>query len=846
MSNLSIIKFAFKDLRGGLSKFWIFFICLFFGVLTISSIGTFRESIKEGLQTEASEILGGDISLTLAYRGASSDELNEIKKISSSFTEVITFRSMVSTIDNGDEYNQALVQVKSVDQKYPLIGKVTIEPEISIKEALKKNGDNYGILVENNLLEQLNLEVGSNLKLGESLYKIRGTMSSIPDIGSNGFSLGSKVIVDTNSLENSGLLKQGTLYETNYYLKISNNKDLEAVKSLFLKKFYGKGFRWRDTRNPAPGIEAVVNRLYFFLTILGMSGLIIGGVGVSTSVTSYLNIKRGTIATLKTIGATNSILTRIYLIQILAMSFVGTSLGAITGSYLLKLAEPSLNAVIPFPLKVEVFIQPILISLILGILISLIFSLIPLFNFCDKKITDLYRSHSINSRLELPNLRQLLYMFGLIFTLIIIILLISPDITLALWFIFGSIFSFIILNLMSLFLKHSTKKLITTNKINKMLSLKLALASIGSENGENKSVLLSIGIGLIILATMGQIEKNLQFTLTNDIPKKAPLYFLIDIQKNQKESLIDSLKEKNLISDIKTAPMLRGFITKINNKDVSELKIDHWALRGDRGITYENKPTTAEKITKGEWWPSNYEGPPLVSFAQNEASELGLKIGDTITVNILGRDLTGTIYSFREVNFATMGINFLMVFNPSALINAPHTNIATIYAPKKYETEIIKIITQKFPNVTSVSVGETVKKVKDIILKSSLIIKWCAALIIFLGFFVIIGALSTSEQNRIFESSILKTLGASKKIILLSILLRSVIIGSFAGLVAIILGAIMSWVVISYFLNSEFSFFVSSAIWITLTGIFISLITSTFFAIKPINSKPAKILKTID
>ena len=158
-------------------------------------------------------------------------------------------------------------------------------------------------------------------------------------------------------------------------------------------------------------------------------------------------------------------------------------------------------------------------------------------------------------------------MFGLIFTLIIIILLISPDIKLALWFIFGSIFSFIILNLMSLFLKHSTKKLITTNKINKMLSLKLALASIGSENGENKSVLLSIGIGLIILATMGQIEKNLQFTLTNDIPKKAPLYFLIDIQKNQKESLIDSLKEKNLISDIKTAPMLRGFITKINNKE---------------------------------------------------------------------------------------------------------------------------------------------------------------------------------------------------------------------------------------------------------------------------------------
>ena len=846
MSNLSIIKFAFKDLRGGLSKFWIFFICLFFGVLTISSIGTFRESIKQGLQTEASEILGGDISLTLAYRGASLDELKEIEAISSSFTEVISFRSMVSTIDKVDEYNQALVQVKSVDQNYPLIGEVIIEPDISIKEALKKNGSNYGILVENNLLNQLNLKVGSNLNLGKSVYNIRGTISSIPDIGSNGFSLGSKVILDTNSLENSGLLKKGTLYETNYYLKIPKNRDLEVIKSLFFEKFSEKGFRWRDIRNPAPGIEAVVNRLYFFLTILGMSGLIIGGVGVSTSVTAYLNIKRRTIATLKTIGTTTSILTRIYLIQILTMSFVGTTLGALAGSYMLKLAEPSLNAVIPFPMRVEIFIKPILISLILGILISLIFSLIPLFNFCDKKITYLYRSHSINSRLELPNSRQLFYLFTLILTLIIIILLISPDIKLALWFIFGSIFSFIILNLMALFLKLSTKKLITSNKIHNMLSLKLALASIGSENGENKSVLLSIGIGLVILATMGQIEKNLQYTLTNDIPEKAPLYFLIDIQKNQKESLISLLKEKNLISDIKTAPMLRGFITKINNKDVSELKIDHWALRGDRGITYETKPTTAENITKGEWWPSNYNGPPLISFAQNEANELGLAIGDNITVNILGRDLTGTIYSFREVNFATMGINFLMVFNPGALINAPHTNIATIYAPKKSETQIIKIITQNFPNITSVSVRETVEKVKDIILKSSLIIKWCASLIIFLGFFVIIGALSTSEQNRIFESSILKTLGASKKIIFLSIILRSVVIGSFAGLVAILLGSLMSWVVISYFLNSEFSFFVSSAIWITLTGIFISLVTSTMFAIKPINSKPSKILKTID
>lgn len=846
MSNLSILKFAFKDLRGGLNKFWVFFICLFFGVLTISSIGTFRESIKSGLQEEATEILGGDISLTLAYRVASEKELEEIKKISTSLTEVISFRSMVSTINQENNYYQALVQVKSVDKNYPLAGKIKINPELSIEDALKKKGDKYGIIVEDSLLKQLNLKIGSDLILGKSTYNIRATLSSIPDIGSNGFSLGPKVILNTTSLKNTGLLNKGTLFETNYYLKTENNQDLENLKSLFFKKNFDKGFRWRDIRNPAPGIEAVVNRLYFFLTVLGMSGLVIGGVGVSTSVSSYLNLKRGTIATLKTLGSTTNMLSKIYLFQILIMSFLGTTMGAITGSLILQLAESTLIKIFPFPLSLGFFIQPILISMTLGILISLIFSLIPLFNFCDMKINYLYRAHSINSRFEIPKLKQIFYIVTLILTLIIIILLLSPDIKLALWFIFGSIISFIILNLMSFIIKHASKSLVNRYKFHKILSLKLAIASVGSENGENKSVLLSIGIGLIILATMGQIEKNLQSVLTNDIPKKAPLYFLIDIQKNQKEDLISLLKNEKLISDIKTAPMLRGFITKINDKDVSELNIDHWALRGDRGITYEAIPTTAEKITKGKWWPIDYDGPPLISFAQTEANELGLKIGDTITVNILGRDLTGTISSFRDVNFATMGINFLMVFNPQSLMNAPHTNIATVYAPKKFETKIVQTITQKFPNITSVSVAETVKKVQDIILKSSLVVKWCALVIIFLGFFVIIGALATSEQNRMFESSILKTLGASKKVILLSILLRSIIIGSFAGLVAISLGAVMSLVVVKYFLNGEFYFFISSAILVTSIGIMISLITSILFAIKPVRSKPAKILRTVD
>ena len=215
-------------------------------------------------------------------------------------------------------------------------------------------------------------------------------------------------------------------------------------------------------------------------------------------------------------------------------------------------------------------------------------------------------------------------------------------------------------------------------------------------------------------------------------------------------------------------------------------------------------------------------------------------------MNILGRDLTGTITSFREVNFATMGINFLMVFNPHSLSSAPHTHIASVYALPQSEATIIRTITRNFPNITSVSVRDTINKVQNTLVKLSLAVKWCALLIICMGFFVIIGALAASEQSRAFEASILKTLGARKSVVLFSFGLRSLIIGTIAGLVSLSISVIMAWVVISYFLKSTYTFNLDSGIWIVLIGISITVITSSLFAIGPLKSKPARVLRTAD
>ncbi len=842
----SVIKIAIRDLRGGLAKFRIFLVCLFLGVFAISLIGTFNVSVKAGLQKESAEILGGDISLNLAYRVASQDEINGIKGIASSFSEVISFRTMISDISDPSDTNHALAQAKGIDDKYPLYGNLIIEPAISIEDALREKNGIYGLIAEPLLIDQLQLTIGSLVKLGNSTFELRGKIINLPDAGSNTFSLGSKIIMYSSSLKDSGLLIPGTLYETNYYIKTSALENLENLKDTFTEMFFDRGFRWRDRRNPAPGIESFVDRLSFFLTVLGLAGLIIGGVGVSTAVDSYLNLKRETIATLKTLGATSSTLTKIYLLQILVLSLTGTIAGAVAGSGTFYALKPLLLSTIPFPLNFDFYLVPIINAMILGILISLIFSLIPLMKACGEKVTDLYRSKLIDGKSRIPSIREGIYVSGLIASLIILIVIMAPDKKLAMWFIIGTIFSFLALNIISFIAQKACMKLSSFGKINKLLTLKLALASIGNGSRENKSVLISIGIGLIVLATMGQIEKNLETSLKKDLPAKAPAFFLIDIQSGQKKPLIDVLRKQNLITDIKMAPMLRGFITKINNIEVSDLNIDHWALRGDRGITYEVTPTTAQNVTQGEWWPSDYKGPPQISFSQEEGQELGLDLGDTLTVNILGRDLTGTITSFREVNFATMGINFLMVFNPHSLSSAPHTHIASVYALPQSEATIIRTITRNFPNITSVSVRDTINKVQNTLVKLSLAVKWCALLIICMGFFVIIGALAASEQSRAFEASILKTLGARKSVVLFSFGLRSLIIGTIAGLVSLSISVIMAWVVISYFLKSTYTFNLDSGIWIVLIGISITVITSSLFAIGPLKSKPAKVLRTAD
>jgi putative ABC transport system permease protein len=373
--------------------------------------------------------------------------------------------------------------------------------------------------------------------------------------------------------------------------------------------------------------------------------------------------------------------------------------------------------------------------------------------------------------------------------------------------------------------------------------LRLALGAVGGPGGEATSVVLSLGLGLSVLAAVGQIDWNLRNAIATELPEVAPSYFVLDIQPDQIDGYSALLAANPGVKRVDTAPMLRGVITRINGKPAREVAGDHWVLRGDRGVTYSATPPAHTTITEGKWWPAGYTGPPQVSFAAEEAQEMGLKLGDEITVNILGRDVTATITSFREVDFSTAGIGFVMSMDPAALKGAPHSFISTIYADEDAEAAILGDLSRAYPNITAIRVRDVVNRVADILRAIAAAITWGAAATLVTGLIVLIGAAAAGEPARVFEAAVLKTVGAARGKILAYFALRSALLGAVAGLVAIAAGGIAGWAVMTFVMEADYGFEPVSAVLIVAGGAAVTLLAGLAFAWRPLAARPARVLR---
>ncbi|MEM7722611.1 MAG: FtsX-like permease family protein [Pseudomonadota bacterium] len=834
------IRIARRELRGGLKGFRIFLACLALGVAAIAAVGTVREAIQAGLTREGAIILGGDAEMSFTYRFATEDERDFMEAIATEVSETVDFRSMV-VVDRDGGPERGLTQVRGVDDVYPIYGEVELSPDIPLSDALAIT-DRPGAVMDQLLIDRLALNIGDIFRLGTQEFELRAALVTEPDGAAGGFGLGPRSIVSLEGLEGSGLLSPGTLYDSQYRLALPETANLAALRNDALTQFEETGLRWRDRRNGAPGVQEFVDRIGAFLVLVGLAGLAVGGVGVSAAVRAYLDGKIETIAALKTLGAEAKTIFAAYFLQIGLLTLVGVTLGLILGAIAPLLFAPLIAEQLPIPIAFAIYPLPLAEAALYGLLTALIFTLWPLARTDQVRAAALFRDASGPTR-ALPKPVYLILIAGLAVALVTIAVLLSGIPNLALGAAGGIAASLLLLALSAKGVRLLARRLARAKFMRGRTALRNALGAVGGPGSEATSVVLSLGLGLAVLAAVGQIDSNLRAAIQRDLPTVAPSYFFVDIQPDQLQPFLDRVEPDPAVSRVDTAPMLRGIITRINGTRAQDVAGDHWVIQGDRGVTYMAEAPPPEEIVAGTWWPDDYSGPPLVAFAAEEAMEIGIGVGDEITVNILGRDITAEIAALREVSFENAGIGFILTMSANALAGAPHTHIATVYAEEDAEAAILRDVAGDAPNITAIRVRDALDQVAEALRSLAVATSYGAAATLVTGFIVLIGAAAAGERGRVFEAAVLKTLGAARRQVLLSFALRSAMLGAAAGIVAIVAGALGGWSVMTFVMDTSYAFEPVSALAIIIGGAMATLIAGLAFALRPLAARPARVLR---
>ncbi|MEM9248482.1 MAG: FtsX-like permease family protein [Pseudomonadota bacterium] len=834
------LRMARRELRGGLRGFWVFLTCLALGVAAIAAVGSVRESIARGLEREGATLLGGDAEASFTYRFASDDERAWLASIATEVSEVVDFRSML--VVERDEVERGLTQVKAVDAAYPLYGEIRLEPAMALADALAGNGALPGAVIAPALADRLALAPGDTFRMGTQEFVLSALLTGEPDDAGDGFGLGPRTLVQTEALENSSLIEPGTLFETRYRVALSEGADLATLEDAAMDQFRDTGLRWRDSRNGAPGVSQFVDRLGAFLVLVGLAGLAVGGIGVSSAVRAYLDAKTEVIATLKTLGAESRTIFAAYFAQVAALASLGIVAGLVIGGLAPILASPILEARLPVPAAIALYPGPLLEAALYGALTALIFTLWPLAQTEQVRAATLFRDVADRGR-RLPRPIYLLATAALLALLVGAAAWFSQTWELALMTAGGILGSLILLALAAHGIRLLSRRLARSRLVRGRTALRLALGAVGGPGGATASVVLSLGLGLTVLACVGQIDANLRAAIARDLPEVAPSYFFVDIQPDQIDGFLARVEGDDAVSRVDTAPMLRGIITQINGQPARDVAGEHWVLDGDRGVTYAESPGARTTITEGTWWEMDYTGPPQVSFAAEEAEEMGLQLGDSLTVNILGRDIEAEITSFREVDFSTAGIGFILSMNPAALRGAPHTFISTVYAEEAAEAQILRDVAASYPNVTAIRVRDAIDRVTEVLAGIAAAVTYGASATLVTGLVVLIGAAAAGERARVFEAAVLKTVGAVRGQILAYLAVRSALLGLAAGSVAIVAGGIGGWAVTTFIMGTPWAFEPVSAIVVVAAGIIATLLAGLAFAWRPLATRPARVLR---
>lgn len=751
--------------------------CLFLGVGALAAIGSLTQAIERELAARGGLILGGDIEFAVSQRGAAPDERAAMATLGT----VSETASMQATAVGGTASDPLIVpiELKAVDGSYPLYGALTLADGRTVRAP-----DATRVLVAPALSERLALKPGGRFRIGSADFTIGGVIANEPDRLGEGFTLGPVAIVSLDGLARTRLIQPGSMYTGKYRVKLARGGGQAAIDR-FKARFPAGGWEAKTRDRAAPGAARFVERMGQFLMLVALSALVIAGIGVGNGVSSYLASRRGSIAALKVLGATSGTIARIYVLQIGAVAVVGILAGLLVGVAAVPAIVALAGNVLPVTPSFAIEWGPLLLAAAYGLLIALGFTAPPLVAAGTIPAAGLLRG--VFDERRAPWRRTLPWMAGAGLAVIALAMLSGSQPLLTASFLAAVAGMLLLLAGFGWLVRKGAASLPRASRP----LLRLAIAALHRPGARTGALVVALGLGLTLFVLLAAIRTSIDANIARTIPQRAPALFALDVPPDREAEFRATIRRVEPKADIATVPALRGTITGYGTTRVADLKTlpeGAWALRGERGLTFATTLPEGSELVAGRWWPADYAGPPLVSLDERLATALNLKIGDPLSYSLLGVERTARIASFRRINWDTLGFNYVMVFSPNAISDAPHNLAATIDLPPDGESKVMRALLKPFPSVSVIEVRGVIGQVRDLVGQMAAAITAVTSVAVFAGIAVLIGAIAAAREARTYDSVILRTLGATRVQVLASYAIEYAFLSAALAILALILG----------------------------------------------------------
>ena len=832
-------RIAARDMRGGVRDLWLLAGGVFIGAAAVALVGATSESLINGARQGALESIGGNLSLRLYHRPPSENELSIIRREGDvSITAELRPMARASKNKHG-EGASLLVELKGIDQQYPLYGTVEITPTQNIHKTLNQNGNAYGAVADKALFDQLGLDLGDSIQIGDAQYQLRGVLVAEPDRAFRAFTLGPRIMVLRESLPATAVAHEGA--EIYYYTrvklppKLNAFDDAKAAMARIDKAFPQSGWRMVNADDGVPGMERTLAMAHVLLLFIGLGVMLVGGAGISGAVRAHVTEKMETIAILKSIGALPVVITLAIGLEVMVAASVGAILGVGLGAFGPAFVASSLADQLPFALETIPDIKPLLAAMLFGILVAALFAWWPLMGVHNMSSQILLRERIKHSPGN-PNLNGWLGAGVILSVLIALVFWASPMPVLTAGFLLGALVLAAIYYALGIGLSHMAKLLAKGKGAN----LRLALSNLYRAGAPTGPVVMALGLTLTLLVALDGIGVAASRHVQKALPHSAPDLVAFSLKPAMAARLSVELSASGIVEHQRIMPFLHARVQAIGGVAVRDLKIPgslNWVIRGDRGVSF------AEKLPNGVAWNGDQSEQRGFSVDAGVAKGLGLNLGDTITLNIGGQVRNGVIFNFRNVDWTGLDLDFPIIATPKTFTGIPYTFAASLKAKPGEGAALEAFIKNHFPNMPLIRVVDVLRslgKALDAVvtgLEAAALMCGLAALV------VLAGSVLQGLRERTNEAVLFKVLGAQRRQLLGQLTVEFLILGILVAMVAVPLGLSIAYAVVYAAGLGSVSVLWTSSIMLAVAATLVTLVVGLVATLGAYTAVPARILR---